>query len=226
MDSESNSTPLHPNGKPINGKLNFWQRFATIEQELGELHQCRSDVALDSMSHAVTALVEAVELIGRASNPRRRPLAKNQEMSFKIVRWPAAFARVLIDAGVKCDESRREAARRYQEVLDDLRRHESQLASVSAEQQPPWQDSVTRWRRQLTYQQDTLSHLGVTINAELIGQPFDPSLHEVVETATTQTESAVDTIAEVKRPLLTWRDENGTPQCVPALVVLYTLEKP
>jgi hypothetical protein len=46
MNSESNSTPLHQNGKPINGKVNFWPRFAICD----ELPFFRTSAAMISRS--------------------------------------------------------------------------------------------------------------------------------------------------------------------------------
>ncbi len=223
MDSDQNSGVPSQDGKPINGKVNFWNRFTAIEHGVDELQRCRLEMVIESMVRVVDALIEALEVLSR---PSEKPKATHERPEFhvEVVRWPPAFARTLIDGGVKCDESRREAVRRYVEVLDDLQRHETQLAKASEDQQQAWQDTVTRWRRQLTYQHDTLLNLDVTVNANLIGSRFDPLLHEIAGTAATPTESDVDTIAEVKRPLFSWKDGNGTPQCVPALVVLYAVE--
>lgn len=64
----------------------------------------------------------------------------------------------------------------------------------------------------------------MTINDELVGLPFDPLRHEPTGTVSTPNESKVDTVAAVGRPLFSWTDENGTAQCVPALVVLFAKE--
>ncbi len=224
MDSDQNNNPTNWSGKPSNGKSNFWNRFTAILHGRDEVHRYQPANVIEALSLAITALAETVRILCHASD-KSKATHESPTTPIEIVRWPPAFARVLIDGGVKCDDTRREAARRYDEVLDDLQQHQSELAKASGDQMKPWQDSVTRWKRQLTYQQNTLRNLGVTVNADLIGSLFDPSLHEPVETAATQTESAANTIAAVKCPMFSWKDENGTPQCVPAKVVLYTLDK-
>lgn len=224
MDSDQNEKLNNWNGKPSNGKSNFWTRFTAILHGGDEVQRYQPEKVIEALSLAITALAETVRILCHALD-KSKATHESPPTPIEIVRWPPAFARTLIDGGVKCDDTRREAARRYSEVLEDLQGHESQLAKAPDDQKPVWQDSVMRWRRQRNYLRETLRNLDVTVNAELIGSPFDPAMHEPVETTTTPTESAANTIAAVKRPLFSWKDENGTPQCVPAKVVLYALDK-
>lgn len=213
---------LSPNNRAIRSKSEFWARFEALEKGL-ELQQRRSNFATDTIKDAILMAVEAFRFL-RESPEWRQLVAGELKIPLRLDRWPKSFARILIDGKVKCDESRREAVRRYLVVLDDLQRHENLLQSSPPEQHNDWTDSVTRWRRQLNYQRDTLRNLDVTINDELVGLPFDPSRHEPTGTVPTANDSEVDTIAAVQRSLFSWTDENGTAQCVPALVVLFAKE--
>ena len=189
-----------------------------------ELQPLEPQSETDMLVSAIRGLVEVIELT-RITQESLKVAAGKTTTGQRREWWPQSFARILIDAGVKCDESRREAVRRYVEIFRDLKRHEEILANDESAQRRQWADCVTRWRRQVAYHEATLSNLGVTVCDRLVGLRFDPLLHEPLDIAVTQNADEVDTIADVRQPLFSWKDENGTTQCVPALVVLYALDK-
>lgn len=211
------------NGKTFDGDAELRAFMDALEHPHEQPQQAQPKTEADMLVSASRALLEVVELT-RTTQELVKLAAGNSRLSPRLDWCPPAFARILIDSGVKCDESRREAVRKHVELLGDLQRHEAIRASSQGDQQRLWADSVTRWRRQMSYNQDTLRNLGVTIRDQLVGERFDPLLHEPVDTAPTQNPDEVDTIAVVQQPLFSWKDENGTPQCVPALVVLFALE--
>ena len=210
------------NGKPDINNLGLLARFDTLERRLDELERQRAAPPNAVVPEDPQVFAQALQIVRQLTEFLKNSADANR-LRLRLDTWPPSFARILIDAGVRCDASRREAVRRYIEILDDLRRHEVYLIRKAATHRQELEDSVIRWRRQLDYHQDTLRNLGITVEDVALGSPFDPLLHELVETRATEDATEIDRIAGVERSLFTWKDENGMPQCVPAQVVLFVM---
>ncbi len=141
---------------------------------------------------------------------------------FVIDKWPDEFAAVLLTGGLRCDESRREAVRRYIEASDDVAACERYRAEYAPEQ--AWDDCLTRMKRHRQRAELGLSDMAVDIETVNQGEPFDASRHECIHDQPTSDPGQANCIAAVQHPLFTWQNHRGTPQCVPAKVIVFRLE--
>ena len=201
-------------------------RLDAMEKRLDEFQQPEPVASKTTVSDA-SSLWRAFELVQNAPGLVNTMMRENI-IRVRIDTWPSSFAAVLIDAGVQCDESRREAVRQYVEVFDDLKRHQSQLSQAHGKLETALKDSVARWERQLKYRKDTLDNLGVRVEEVPLGSPFDPDRHTAAPdaypangTVSTDCSHEHHTIAAVHHPLFTWKDENGSEQCVAADVTVF-----